>query len=221
MTSLDIYQSSNTPKFAEKLLTLGPLHIILAWTCKKTNPFLSKSKNTPMTCKPRENTGLWENYATRCSLSFLKCFGAHRTRFTTMESNTLLPQGSTTGVQYKYIYISTHYSTSKRTCIQVIQDCSRVNRIVFMHIFSHVALQICRSQQYLTRQIRSFGGGCVHNTTPSCRDQFAAECKPELGEISTSISLMRPDFKFSSKKTQIKLLEVRTPIAKAIWGKMK
>lgn len=101
--------------------------------------------------------------------------------------------------QVHNINISTHYSTSTRTCIQLLQDCSRVNRIVFMLIFSYVALQICRSEQYLTRKIRSFGGGCVHNTTPSCRDQFAAECKPELGEISTSISLMRTDFKFSSK----------------------
>ena len=167
--------------------------------CKKTNPLLSKSKTTPMTCKPRENTGLLGKFCNKRSELSQMLWCASHTLYYNGIQHAVAPR-----VYYRRtinIYnISTHYSTSKQTCIQVIQDCSRVNRIVFMHIFSYVAFQICRSQQYLTRKIRSFGGGCVQNTTPSCRDQFAAECKPELGEISTSISLMRTDFKFSNHK---------------------
>lgn len=190
MTSLDIYQSSNTPKFCRETPYSRATPYHPCDLCKKTNPLLSKSKNIPMTCKPREKH--------RSMGKFCNKVQSELSQMLWCASHTLYYNGIRHAVAPRVYYrrtiiynISTHYSTSKRTCIEVIQHCSRVNRIVFMHIFSYVALQICRSQQYLARKIRSFGGGCVHNTTPSCRDQFAAECKPELGEISTSISLMR------------------------------
>ena len=193
------YQSSNTPKFARKLLTLQPLHLILAmkpiqWAPMPSvrKPTSGKIKNTPMNCKPnRENIGLWSNSSTRYIwvVSNVLVRIAHAYLPVQWNPTALLPQGSTTGVRCT---ISTHYiklanmHPGHSRLLQSEQDC----------IYAHLQ---CSLEHHLTCTIRSFGGGCVHNTTPSCRDQLASECKPELGEISAPISLMKTDFKFSSK----------------------
>ena len=107
------YQSSNTPKFARKLLTLEPLHLILAmkpiqWASMPSvrKPTSEKIKNTPMNCKPnRENIGLWSNSSTNYIwvVSNVLVRIAHAYLPVQWNPTALLLQGSTTGVQSQHI----------------------------------------------------------------------------------------------------------------------
>lgn len=139
MTSLDIYQSSNTPKFCRETpySRATPYH---PCDCvRKPTHFWVNQKNTPMTCKPREKHRSMGKFCNKVSELSQMLWCASHTLYYNGIRHAVAPR-----VYYRrtIIYnISTHYSTSKRTCIEVIQDCSRVNRIVFMHIYAH--LQSC------------------------------------------------------------------------------